>query len=172
MAGVVARRLDRRGDERMVSLGRLEVPLEQRPHATGMALGEREEREVAAAQGRAGVGDDRAQSRHSPTRPDQRRRRGVLPALQLGDAKGDDVGIQERAAALQHRQQTAVHLRQRRLERFGAGATGERQRLPAELAQLQRLPRRVERIGVARAEQPLQSRGESAEAPDRVHMTQ
>src|SRR5947208_2503950 len=69
----------------------------------------------------------------------------MLPALQLRHAKRDDVGIEERAAAL------------------------ERKRLPSQLSQVQLVPRCFQFGGVLRGEEALESRRKSAQPPNRIH---
>src|SRR2546422_4273186 len=78
-----------------------------------MPLGQSQKREVAAAQRCLRVGDDSAQTGDAPARADERSRRGMLPALQLRHAKRDDVGIEERTAALQRGEQAAIDFRER-----------------------------------------------------------
>src|SRR3989441_4112493 len=134
-----------------------------------MPLGQSQKREVAAAQRRLRVGDDSAQTGDAPARADERSRRGMLPALQLRHAKRDDVGIEERTAALQRGEQAAIDFRERRLECFGIGAARERKRLPSQLSQVQLVPRCFQFGGVLRGEEALESRRKSAQPPNRIH---
>src|SRR2546426_3031374 len=81
----------------MMRARRREVALEQRPRPLRMALGETEEGEVPTGQGRLRVGHDGAEPGDAPARPHQRRRRRVLPALDLGDAERDEMRVEEGA---------------------------------------------------------------------------
>src|SRR5207249_6349845 len=139
---------------------------------------QREEGEIAPAERRAGVGDDGAQARNPPARADERRRRGVLPALELGDAERREVAIEERPAAIQHREQASIDLVEGPLEGGAGGgrsvrrvgAPRERQHLPRHAVEMGRLPDPLERRRVSSGEQPLQSVDEPAETAQRVHL--
>src|SRR6266581_4436029 len=134
-----------------------------------MTLGEREKREIAAAQGRLGVRDDGSQARHAPARSDERGRRRMLPALQFGHAECDDVRIEKRAAALQRGEQATIDFGERGLECFGVGAARERQGLPAHLTQVQLVPSCFQRGGVPCGEETLECRRKSAQPANRIH---
>src|SRR5467141_1823800 len=134
-----------------------------------MALGERQKCKVAAAQRRLRVRDDGAQARDAPTRANQRRGGGMLPAFQLRHTKRDDVGIEKRAAPLQRGEQAAIDDGERRLECLGVGAARERERLPSELSQVLMIPRGFQFGGALRDEEALESRRKSTQMPNRFH---
>ena len=169
LAGIVARGLDGRRDKRVMRTGRLEILREQRPRFFRMALGKRQKGEIAATQGSLRVGDDGAQASDAPARTDERRGSGVLPALELWDAEGDDMRIEKCSAPLQHREQAAIDLGEGRLERLRVRAARERERFPADLSQIQLAPCRFQIGGVTRGEETLESRREPTQPPNRIH---
>ena len=165
----MAGRLHGARDEGVMRGRGAQIRPEQRPGIGGAAFGQREKREVAAGQRRPRVADDRAEPGDPPARAHERGRRRMLPTLELGDAEGDHVWVEKGAGALQHRQEAAVHLRERRLQRFGVRPAGVGQRFPAELLQVHCLPGGLERRLVRRREQPFQGRGEATQLPQRIH---
>ena len=134
-----------------------------------MTLGEREKREIAAAQRRAGIGNDRAQTRDAPARANQRGGGGMLPALQLRHAERDDVGIEERAAAFERGEQPPIDDRERGLECFVVGAARKRERFPSELSQVQFIPRGFQFCCALGNDEALESRRKSTQLPNRFH---
>src|SRR5260221_2250119 len=135
-----------------------------------MPFGERQKREIAAAQRRLGVGDDGAQTGNAPPCAHECRGCRMLPALELRYAKRDDVRIEERAATLQCGEQLPVDFRERRLERLSVGAACERERLPSPLPQVHVTPRCFQRGGVAGGEQSPECRRKSAQPPNGIHV--
>src|SRR5207249_7206356 len=166
---VIARGLDRGGDERVVRAGGHEIALEQWPRRVRMLLREAQEREVAASDGCLRVGNDGTEARDAPARPHERRCRRMLPAFELRNAKGHEVAVAKRAAALEHREQPPVYLRERRLDRVPVRPARKRQRLPGQPVQAERVPHALERCRVASGEQPLQGVSEPTQALDDVH---
>src|SRR5262249_37709378 len=116
-----------------------------------------------------GVRNDGPKARHAPARADERRRRGMLPALELGYAERDDVRLEKSATPFQRREQPAVHLREGRLQRFGVRAPGERERFPSHLLQMQLVPDCFQRGGALRGQEPLEPRRKSAQLSNRFH---
>src|SRR5579884_1148982 len=150
---------------------RLEIALEQGPRSFGVALGEREEREIAPCERRARVGDHRAQAGHAPARRHEGGGGGVLPALQRGNAERHDVGINERPAALQHGEESPVHGGEQRLEGGAGRPAPERQGPPRGPIERLAFPDTLQRGGVARgAVEPLEGASEAVQDGDRRHL--
>src|SRR2546428_828812 len=99
-------------------------------------------------------------------------RSGMLPPLELGHAEGHDVRIGERAAPLQHREKTTVHLIERRLEGLAVHPSRAPERVPREPVDVRRLPRALEGLGIGSREEPLECAGKSVEASRRFHSHQ
>src|SRR2546429_7584284 len=135
-------------------------------------FGQREEREIAAPEWRPGVGDHGAQARDAPARTDERGSRGMLPPLQLGNPEGRNVRIGERAAPLQHREETTVHLIERGLEGLAVGPSCAPERFPREPVDVRRLPRALEGLGIGSRQEPLECAGKSVKASRRFHSHQ
>src|SRR2546422_11628923 len=83
----------------------------------------------------------------------------MLPPLELGDVESHDVGIGERAAALQRREEPTVHLVERRLEGLAVGPPRVPQRFPREPVVLRHLPRLVEGCGIGSGAQAFVGAG-------------
>ena len=137
-----------------------------------MALREREEREIAAAQRSRRIGDDGTQPGHAPARPGERRGGRVLTALQLGNAEGHEMRIEERAAALQHGEEPAVHRVEGGLERRTVRPSGERQRLPREAVEMCGVPRPLEGGGIGSDQEGFESTGKPIQGARRFHLHQ
>src|SRR5438046_10290421 len=71
----------------------------------------------------------------------------MLPPLELGHAEGHDVRIGERAAPLQRREKTTVHLIERGLEGLAVRPSRAPERVPREPVDMRRLPRALEGLG-------------------------
>ena len=88
----------------------------------------------------------------------------MLPPLELGNPEGHDVRIGERTAALQHREEPAVHLIERGLEGLAVRPPSSPERFPREPVDVRCLPRPLEGLGIRRGEQPLERAGKSVQA--------
>ena len=88
----------------------------------------------------------------------------MLPPLELGNPEGRDVRIGERTAALQHREEAAVHLIERGLEGLAVRPPRAPERFPGDPVDARRLPRPLEGLGIGRGEQPLERAGKSVQA--------
>ena len=169
LAGIVARGFNGGRDECMMGSRRLQVFREQRPRLSRVALGEREKREITAAERGLRVGDDRAEPGHAPPRANQCGGGRVLPPLELRHAEGHDVRIEKRPATLQHREQPAIDFGQRGLECLRVRAARERERLPSHLTEILLAPDRFQFRGIAGRQQALESCGEPTEPANRIH---
>jgi branched-chain amino acid transport system substrate-binding protein len=169
LARIVSGGLDGGSDKRMVRTRRLEILREERPGILRVAFREGQKSEVPPAQRRLRVGDHGPKPRDSPTRPDERRGSGMLPALELGDAERDNVRIEKRPAPLQQSEQTAVDRGEGAFERLGIRAARERERFPPELSEVQLFPRCFQFGGVTRGDQSLEPRRKTTQPPNCIH---
>jgi len=76
------------------------------------------------------------------------------------------VGIGERTAALQHREEAAVHLMERGLEGLAVRPPRASQRFPREPVDFRRLPRTLEGVGIGAASNPSSAPANRYRRPD------